>query len=48
MHCAICDKESDLITFNLVTHEFSDCPTCLAIIADCLGDFEEDEEYVGC
>lgn len=48
MKCYICDREDDLIGFDYATESYNPCSTCLAVIADCLGDFEEDEEDVGC
>lgn len=44
MHCPICDRDDSLISFNKVTGKFSDCTTCQAIIAECLDEFEDEEE----
>lgn len=43
MHCAICDREDDLITFDKVRGVFSDCTACQAVIEETLAEFEEPE-----
>lgn len=44
MHCAICDREDDMITFDKLTGKYSDCLVCQAVIAEALEDFEETDE----
>jgi hypothetical protein len=44
MHCYICDKQDDQIQFDRATQSFGPCPVCLAIIAECVADFEEPED----
>lgn len=47
MHCAICDKEDDKISYDKLTGEFSPCGECQAVIDECLAEFDfedEDEE----
>jgi len=41
MHCYICDREDDLITYDKVRGEFGPCTTCQAIIEETLQEFEE-------
>lgn len=47
MHCAICDREDDLITFDKVRGVFSDCIVCQAIIEETLAEFGEEPETEG-
>lgn len=44
MHCAICDREDDLITFDKVTQRFSDCTVCQAIIDETLAEFSAEDD----
>lgn len=52
MHCLICDKEDDIISYDKLTGEFSPCGECQEAIDDCLDGYEplEGEEVfdVGC
>lgn len=41
MHCAICDREDDLISMDKRTDTFSDCTVCQAIIQDCIEGYQE-------
>lgn len=43
MHCYICDREDDLITFNYDRGEYGPCTTCQTIIEETLAEFEEPE-----
>lgn len=44
MHCPICDREDDLITFNKERQRYGDCTVCQAIIEETLEEFGEDED----
>lgn len=44
MHCAICDREDDLITFDRVRGVFSDCTVCQAIIDETLAEFVSEDD----
>jgi hypothetical protein len=44
MHCHICDREDDLISFDKVTKTFSPCTVCQIAIDECLEGFEEPED----
>lgn len=47
MHCPICDREDDLITFDKVRGQFGDCVVCQAIIEETISEFEEIEDDGG-
>lgn len=40
MHCAICDREDDLISLDKRSGTFSDCTVCQAIIQECVDSYE--------
>lgn len=40
MHCAICDREDDLISLDKRSGTFSDCTVCQAIIQECVDGYE--------
>lgn len=44
MHCPICDREDDSITFDRKTGTFTDCLVCQAVIAETLEEFEDPDE----
>jgi hypothetical protein len=44
MHCPICDREDETISFDKKTGKFTDCQVCQAVIDDCLEEFEEPDE----
>lgn len=44
MHCAICDRDDDTITYNKATGEFSDCSVCQSAIDECLESYDEEED----
>lgn len=44
MKCYICDRDDDLISFDREHVEFSPCVVCQAAIAECLEEFENEEE----
>jgi len=44
MHCAICDREDDSISFNPKTGQFSDCSVCQSVIDETLEEFEHEDE----
>lgn len=44
VHCAICDKDDDLITFDVKRQQFTPCGTCQSAIQDCLDGYGDDEE----
>lgn len=46
MHCFICDREDDLITFDKLTQSFSPCTDCQEAITECLEDFEEEDDAI--
>ena len=46
MHCYICDREDDLISFNKKDKTFDPCNVCQAIIDDCIAGYEVKEETV--
>lgn len=51
MHCYICDREDDLITFDHDTAQYGPCTVCKEVITECLESFDEplDEVIdVGC
>jgi ferredoxin len=48
MHCPICDREDNSISFNKATGTFGDCSTCQAVIDETLGEFEEPEDENEC
>lgn len=44
MRCYICNREDDLISRDKVTGEFGPCLVCLAVIEECLDDFQDEEK----
>lgn len=47
MHCYICDREDDLITFDKVQGKYSPCTVCQAIIEETLEEFEDNDDDEG-
>ena len=45
MHCHICDREDDLISYDKLSQEFSCCTTCQAVIDDCIAGYEPLSSY---
>lgn len=41
MHCYICDREDDLISYHKVHKEYSPCLVCQAIIDDCIAGYDD-------
>jgi hypothetical protein len=44
VHCFICDKEDDKITFDIVHQEYTPCTVCQLAIQECLEDYDSKEE----
>lgn len=41
MHCGICDREDDLISYDKEHKEFTPCTDCQAIIEETVNGYEE-------
>lgn len=41
MHCAICDREDDLISYDKANEEFTPCTVCQAVIEETIDGYEE-------
>lgn len=44
LHCQICDKEDNSISYDRVTGEFTPCLECQEAIQECLAEFDNLEE----
>ena len=45
MKCYICDCEDDNIAYDPIDRTFGPCRTCLAIIAETVGEYDDHDLY---
>jgi cytidine deaminase len=44
MHCDICDRDHESVTFDASKREFTPCNVCQEVIDETLAEFEDQDE----